>query len=258
MEELAPALRFLVLIIAGFIAGVVNTIAGGGSFLTLPALMLFGLDPKTANATNRVAVLFSSGAAVRTFDKEGHFDRKLASRLTVPTLAGVPVGTLLAVYLPADAFEPVFGLIFLFMAGLLIKNPKRILSQVGTPKTSRRKEWIVFCAIGIYVGFIQAGMGILVLIAMSMLLGGELIAANAVKNWIAFVVTLAATTMFAIYGMIEWVPGLIMAIGNLAGGLVGAKLAIKKGNRLIFGFLIVVMVATGTKLIGSSLLRFFD
>ncbi len=83
---------YLLLVAAGFVAGVVNTIAGGGSFLTLPALLIFGLDPKLANGTNRVAVLFSSAAAVATFDKHGLLDRKLAIRLTLPTLAGVPVG----------------------------------------------------------------------------------------------------------------------------------------------------------------------
>jgi uncharacterized membrane protein YfcA len=246
---------YLILIVAGFIAGIVNTIAGGGSFLTLPALMLFGMDPKIANGTNRVAVLLSSGAAVATFHKHGHLDRKLANRLTLPTILGVPVGALLAIYLPSQAFEPVFGAIFLGMAVLLISNPKRIAGTNAASKDSSR--WIrpIFFGIGIYVGFIQAGMGILVLLAMSLLSGSDLVASNAVKNWIAFIVTMAATVMFAFYGLIEWLPGLVMAIGNLLGGIVGAKLAIKKGNRLIFGFLIVVMFATGLKLIVTSVYR---
>ena len=243
---------YLLLVVAGFFAGVINTIAGGGSFLTLPALMLFGLDPKTANGTNRVAVLFSSGTAAITFHRHGHLDWQQARRLTIPTMLGVPVGALLAIYLPSQAFEPVFGLIFLAMAVLLLSNPKRIIASHDASATSGR--WIkpAFFAIGIYVGFIQAGMGILVLLAMSLLGGSDLVASNAVKNWIAFLVTLTATVMFAIYGLIEWVPGLVMAAGNTVGGIVGAKLAIKKGNRLIFWFLIVVMVATGLKLILTS------
>ncbi|MCS7468061.1 sulfite exporter TauE/SafE family protein [Stieleria sp. ICT_E10.1] len=241
--------------VAGFLAGVVNTIAGGGSFMTLPALMLFGLDPKMANGTNRVAVLFSSGAAVATFHKHGHLDHKLANRLTLPTLLGVPVGAWLAVYLPPDAFEPVFGAIFLVMAVVLMLNPKRIAAaNVGSVSS---KRWIkpVFFAIGIYVGFIQAGMGILILLAMSLTNSGDLVASNAIKNWIGFLVTLAATIMFAIYGLIDWLPGLVMAVGNVIGGVVGAKLAIKKGNRLIFAFLIVVMIATGLKLIVTSIFQ---
>lgn len=247
---------YLILIVAGFLAGVVNTIAGGGSFLTLPALMFFGLDPKLANGTNRVAVLFSSGAAVVTFQKHGHLDRQLAMRLMWPTVAGVPVGGLLAVYLPAQAFEPVFGAIFLVMAVLLISNPKRLAA--ATTASERSQRWVrpIFFAIGIYVGFIQAGMGILVLLAMSVTCSVDLVASNAVKNWIAFLVTFAATAVFAFYGLIEWVPGLVMAVGNLLGGIVGARLAIKKGNRLIFWFLIIVMVATGLKLIASSVMQY--
>ena len=243
---------YLVLVAAGFMAGIINTIAGGGSFLTLPALMMFGLDPKLANGTNRVAVLFSSGSAVATFRKHGHLDQKLANQLTLPTLLGVPVGALLAIYLPASAFEPLFGAIFLLMAVVLISNPKRITEANSIPSISKRWIWPIFFCIGIYVGFIQAGMGILVLLAMSLLTPGDLVASNGVKNWIAFLVTLTATAVFASYGMIRWLPGLVMAVGNLAGGFMGARLAIRKGNRLIFVFLIVVMIATGLKLIVSS------
>ena len=243
---------YLILIFVGFLAGIINTIAGGGSFLTLPALMLFGLDPKIANGTNRVAILFSSGSAVATFSKHGHLDRKLAQRLTIPTLAGVPIGALLAVYLPAESFQPVFGLIFLAMALLLILNPKRIAESTSVDAESSAKIVVAFFGIGIYVGFIQAGMGILILMAMSMLNSGDLVASNAVKNWIGFVVTLLAVSVFGIYGLVEWLPGLVMGIGNLLGGMVGAKLAIKKGNRLIFVFLIVVMIATGAKLLLTS------
>jgi uncharacterized membrane protein YfcA len=244
---------YLLLIVAGFIAEVVNTVAGGGSFLTLPALMLFGLDPKIANGTNRLAVLFSSASAVATFHKHGHLDRPLASRLTLPTLLGVPFGAMLAIYLPQNAFEPLFGAIFLGMAVLLALNPKRLVEVKPTSREAPKRVLPLFFGIGVYVGFIQAGLGILLLLAMSLFKTGDLVASNAVKNWIGFMVTLAATIVFVLYGLVDWLPGLTMAAGNLVGGVVGAKLAIRKGNRLIFGFLVIVMVATGVKLIASSL-----
>lgn len=245
---------YLLLIAAGFLAGIVNTIAGGGSFLTLPALMLFGLPPQVANGTNRVAVLFSSASATLTFNKHGHLNRSMAIRLTIPTLLGVPAGALLAIKLPPSAFEGVFGVLFLVMALLLISNPKRLIRKENRRE---RPPWLVFSlffGIGIYVGFIQAGMGILLLLAMSLLNTGDLVASNAIKNLIGFLVTLAATAMFVIYGLVEWMPGLIMAIGNVLGGVVGAKLAIAKGNRLIFGFLVVVMMATGIKLLVTAVM----
>ncbi|WP_146407316.1 sulfite exporter TauE/SafE family protein [Allorhodopirellula heiligendammensis] len=238
--------------LAGFLAGIVNTVAGGGSFLTLPTLMLFGLDPKIANATNRIAILCSTAAAVATFRKHGHLDRTLTIRLGAPTLLGVPVGALLAVYLSADAFESMFGVLFIAMAILLMANPKRFL-QSGEHRTYPAAFQIpVFFAIGVYVGFIQAGMGILLLLGMSYFTDSTLAGSNAVKNSIGFVVTLAAAITFIAYGMVDWVPGLTMAVGNVFGGVVGAKLAIKRGSRFVFVFLVVVMLATGIKLVVAS------
>ncbi len=241
---------YLLLIPAGFVAGVVNTIAGGGSFLTLPALMfLCGMDPKIANGTNRVAILFSTISASATFHRHGHIDPKLVMRLTLPTLLGVPVGTLLAVHLPTESFRPLFGGIFLVMAVLLAFKPKLLTETDREPPESLVAEFALFFGIGIYVGFIQAGMGILLLIGISTFHARELVGANGVKNLVGFLLTVVALALFAFYGQVDWLPGLIMAIGNVLGGYVGAKLAIQKGHRLIFGFLIVVMIATGIKLL---------
>ncbi|MCH1442115.1 MAG: sulfite exporter TauE/SafE family protein [Rubripirellula sp.] len=244
---------YLLLIGAGFTAGIVNSIAGGGSFLTLPALMLFGLDPKLANGTNRLAVLFSSASAVATFQKHGHLDQRMVLRVGVPTLLGVPLGSLLAVHLSADAFRGVFGFLFLIMAGIILLDPKRLTGQKSDTEISPWKLSPVFVVIGIYVGFMQAGMGILLLVAMSWLQSGDLTASNAVKNSVGFLVTFAATVLFVAYGLVAWVPGLVMAFGNVIGGVVGARLAIKKGNRLVVTTLLLVMIGTGLKMLFDAL-----
>ena len=244
---------YLLLIGAGFLAWIVNSIAGGGSFLTLPALMLFGLDPKLANGTNRLAVLFSSASAVATFKKHGHLDKRMVMRVGGPTLLGVPVGSLLAVHLSVDAFRGVFGVLFLVMAVIILLDPKRLTGEMVDADASFWKLVPVFFGIGVYVGFMQAGMGILLLVAMSWLQSGDLIASNAVKNSVGFIVTLAATLVFIAYGLVAWAPGLAMAFGNVIGGVVGARLAIKKGNRLVFSVLVVVMVGTGVKMLFDAL-----
>lgn len=245
---------YLLLMPAGFIAGVVNTIAGGGSFLTLPALMyLCGLDPKLANGTNRIAILLSTFSATATFHKHGHIDRSLVFRLALPTLAGVPAGALLAVYLPAEAFKPVFGLIFLVMGVVLAVNPQLLADREQPLARSAWGEVACFFGIGVYIGFIQAGMGILLLLGMSLFHGRDLVGANAVKNALGLAVTLLGLLVFMFYGQVRWVPGLVMALGNLLGGVVGARLAIKQGRRLIFAGLIVVMFATAAQLLWDSL-----
>jgi hypothetical protein len=246
--------EYLLLVCAGFAAGIINAIAGGGSFVTLPALMLCGLDPKLANGTNRLAVLFSSASAVATFKKHGHLDKRLVLRVGVPTLLGVPLGSLLAVHLPIEAFRGVFGVLFLVMAGVILWDPKRLTGQAAASELSIWKLSPVFVIIGVYVGFMQAGMGILLLVAMSWLNSGDLIASNAVKNCVGFVVTLAATLFFISYGLVAWVPGIVMAVGNVIGGVVGARLAIKKGNRLVLGVLVLVMIGTGGKMLVDAIL----
>ncbi len=243
-------LWYALLIPAGFAAGIINTIAGGGSFLTLPALQLFcGLDLKAANGTNRIAILLSSASASATFHKHGHLDRRLAVRLAVPTLLGVPAGAMLAIKLPITAIEPIFGLLFLTMAIVTAANPKRLLATTENQKDLPWWAYAVFFAIGVYVGFIQAGMGILLLLAMHFVGVGSLVESNGIKNLIGFLVTLTAVVVFVAYNQVHWLPGCIMAIGNIAGGFVGARLAIKKGNKLILGVLLVVMVGTGLKLL---------
>lgn len=240
----------LLLIPAGFLAGIVNTIAGGGSFLTLPALMFIsGLNPHLANGTNRVAILLSTASATAMFHRHGHVDARLVRRLAWPMLIGVPLGALLAVHLPVLAFQKAFGALFLAMAVLLAAKPGVLLQTKGHVERPRWAEVALFFGIGVYVGFIQAGMGILLLLGLSWFHDRDLVAANGVKNALGLVVTLAALAVFVYHGQVVWRPGLLMAAGNLAGGYVGAKLAIDRGQRLVFAFLLVVMVATGVKLL---------
>ncbi len=250
----SPWLVYPTLIAAGFIAGIVNAIAGGGSFLTLPALMfLGGLDAKIANATNRVAVLLSSGSSTAVFHRHGHLDWSAAVRIAVPTLGGVPFGVALVWYLPKDVFQMVFGALFLVMAVFLALRPKALLNPEKPMLHSRLAETLVFGALGVYMGFLQAGMGVLLLVAMAVFHARELVGANAIKAFIAFAATIFALVGFIWLGQVRWVPGLVMAIGNFAGGLVGARLAIHKGQKFIFVFLILVMIATGIKLVVNTL-----
>lgn len=247
---MSPWLIYLLLAAAGFAAGVINTIAGGGSFLTLPALTLIGgLELGVANGTNRLALLLSTGSATVTFARYGKLDKTLAARVAAPTLATTPLGGLLAIYLPKDAFQTAFGVLFLAMAVLLALKPKLLLDADRKPIESRAAETALFAAIGLYVGFIQAGLGLLLLIAMGLFHARELVDANAAKNAVGFLVTCVALSVFVYYGQVRWLPGLAMACGNLAGGIVGARLALKEGKRLIFAVLITVMVAYGLKLL---------
>ncbi|QDT00708.1 sulfite exporter TauE/SafE family protein [Adhaeretor mobilis] len=240
----------LLLIPVGFAAGAINTIAGGGSFLTLPALMFFGgLDGQIANGTNRVAILLSNISATTTFRKHGHWDSQLTWRLALPVLLGTIPGAWMAASLDPLLFKRAFGVLFLLMALVVWRKPQLLMEADRQAIESPVLEAGMFFLLGLYVGFIQAGMGLLMLLCIGLFHARELVNANAVKNAVAIFVTATALGVFIYYGQVCWRPGLIMAAGNLAGGVFGAKLAMKKGESLVFAFLIIVMVATGLKML---------
>ncbi|MCA9236701.1 MAG: sulfite exporter TauE/SafE family protein [Planctomycetales bacterium] len=254
-----PWLMYVLLAAAGFGAGVVNTIAGGGSFLTLPALhFVGGLPWALANGTNRLALLLSTSSATATFARHGKLDPRLTARVALPILPMTFVGAWLAVTLPKDAFETAFGALFLAMAALLIRKPKLLLDGNRKPFQSRWAETALFAAIGLYVGFIQAGFGLLLLIAMGVFHPRELVDLNAVKTFVGSLVTVAGLSVYAYHREVEWLPGLAMATGNLLGGIVGARMALKEGKQLIFNVMIVVMVATGLKLVWPAVSRLLE
>jgi uncharacterized membrane protein YfcA len=241
--------KLVLLLVAGFIAGVVNTLAGGGSFLTIPALMLYGMDVSIANGTNRVAVLLQSGTATGIFHKAGKVDLRSIARILPANLLGAVIGAVVASWLPADVFRVVFGVIFIGMTVVMIAKRKLMLAAEREPIRATWLTQIVFFAIGFYGGFIQAGVGLLILLGMSLCMGKELVQSNGAKVALAFLFTAPALAIFAWQGQVLWIPGLVLAVGNVAGAVLGAKLAISKGNKLIMGAVVVVMLATAVKLL---------
>lgn len=245
---------YLLLLPVGFIAGVVNTIAGGGSFLTLPALMwCCGLPAQTANGSNRIAILIQSGYGTHLYRKQGRLDGPASLRLLPPMLLGAVAGAYLASVLAPDVFEIVFGVLFLLMAGVMAANPKALLATGIKPRGSAWVEVPLFIGLGLYAGFIQAGVGVLLLISLSLCSGLDLSRANGVKLAVVAVVQVLALGIFAWQGQVDWIAGAVLAAGNTAGAPLGAKLAMRKGAKLIFAFVLIVMVATGAKLLWPAL-----
>lgn len=239
---------FAILLPAGVLAGIVNTVAGGGSFITLPALLLVGLPVTVANGTNRVAIVLQSMTASSVFVRGGQVDLRATFRILAPTLVGAIAGARLASMLEESLFRQIFGALFLLMVVVLAFKP-RLMLDAGERSRRPVLEVLAFVGIGLYGGFIQAGVGVFMLVAMTALSGVDLLRANAIKNLLVVLYSIPVLAIFAHAGQVDWVPGLILAAGNMVGGYIGARLAIAKGNRLIFAALLVVMVLTGLKLL---------
>lgn len=244
----------VLLLVAGFAAGIVNSLAGGGSFLTLTALVVAGgLPVDVANGTNRVAIVVQSLAAAWTFQRNGQTETRLVMRLAPATIVGALVGAKVSLDVPRDTFETVVGVAMLGMMGLVLLRPKRFLE--GATRPPRLRPGLVdlaFFGIGMYGGFLQAGVGVFLLAGLVGLAGRDLVRANVAKVVLALVFTVPALMVFLAEGAVNWAAGGVLAVGTAAGGVAGARLAIRGGAAAVRWVLLAVLaLSAGRFLFGA-------
>lgn len=233
---------------AGLVAGTVNVLAGGGSFLTLPVLIFVGLPPGVANATNRVGVLLQNVGAVWGFHRHRVLPWRGALWASLPAMAGAVVGTWGALKIGDDAFRQVLA--FLMVAVTLWslwKSPK----DAPGADAGRVRPWVLaagFFGVGVYGGFVQAGVGFFILAATTAA-GLDLVRGNAVKVLAVLALTAVSLAIFVWQGRVEWLPGLALAAGNTLGGLVGVRLAVRKGHAWLRRVVTACIIVFAVKLL---------
>ncbi|MEK9839557.1 MAG: sulfite exporter TauE/SafE family protein [Ilumatobacter sp.] len=237
----------VLLVLGGLLAGAINTVAGGGSMLTVPLLVLAGVPGNAANGSNRVGILTSNLAAVATFRRLGVDGLRHASRVVVPVVLGGFIGSYSVGRLLDDAtFERVFGLL---MIPLVILSVRRLGSDPSEQSWSTVKVVIVFLLIGIYGGAFQAGVGLVLLAAITRS-GFDLVMSNSIKVVVNTVVTVVALPVFILSGDVAWGPALVLAAGFVAGGWLGAQASFRGGEVLIRRVMIVAALGLAGRLIG--------
>lgn len=232
----------------GICAGFLNTVAGGGSLLALPFLIFLGLDASVANATNRIAILLQNIVATGRFKKRKVLSFREAGALAFPATAGAVCGTLLAVQLDERFLKILIALIITAMAVLLVAKPDMWESQ----RENRWPKWltmIIFFFIGAYGGFIQAGVGFILIWALVGVVGKDLVRANAMKVAIVMTYTAVSLALFMSYGMVNFGIGFALAAGNMAGAWIGTWFAVEKGNRWIRYVLAAVVAVSALRMI---------
>ncbi len=239
----------LALFAVGVVAGTLNVLAGGGSFLTLPALIFLGLPATTANGTNRVAILFQNVGAVWGFRRHGLIDGRFALRAAVAAVAGSIAGTALALVIGDATFRRVLALLMLAVTLWTLWDP--VGRAAGRSERRVRPGAIAigaaFFAIGVYGGFVQAGVGFFVLAATTWA-GYDLVRGNAIKVVCILLFTVVSLGIFQWSGRVDWPLGLVLAAGNVLGGLLGVRLTVLKGHAWVRGVVTVVIVILAIKL----------
>lgn len=218
--------QYVLLAAGGFIAGIINTLAGNGSAITLPLLISLGLEANVANATNRVGVLMQTLTAVLSLkrSKRTMVLIKQSFWYYIPTVVGSIGGAILAVYIPPDRLRFIIGILMVFILITLLIQPKRWLINTDPGKNKRTPlQWFIFFAIGFYGGFIQMGIGIMILSSLVLLVHYSLKDANIIKLMVAFVMIVPAFLVYLYSGDIAWLPGITLAAGAGAGAWFGAR-----------------------------------
>jgi uncharacterized membrane protein YfcA len=235
-----------ILILAGFFCGILNTLAGFGSIISLAVYMdVLNIPGHIANATNRVNILASSNIAAYTFYKNGKLKLSGDIPYIVITLIGAIVGAVIASYVNEDQFKVAFKYLLIPILLLLLSNPKKFMFVKEGEKSA--SAWIIMpllFIIGIYAGFIQAGFGILFLMIVVMLGRYNLVRSNALKIAVVAVYTIFVVGWFWWKGLIQWVPGLTMAVGQSVGGYITARYLsnFDNANKVAYYFLILILV----------------
>jgi len=227
----------------GFLAGMINTLAGNGSAITLSIMTeLLGLPPNIANGTNRVGVLTQSWASSISFIKNGKLDIKTSKWPIVFAVLGAVIGILVAVSVSNEQFRSVFKYILLLMLLLILIKPKRwLIEHSADPNMSLWITGPLFFALGFYGGFIQMGMGVLFLVTTVLILKYNLIRANALKTVVVAVYSVLAVLLFHWNGYIDWKVGLTIAVGQTIGGYVTAEFASKYPGIEIWAYRLLVV-----------------
>jgi hypothetical protein len=233
----------------GLAAGFANTIAGSGSLLTVPMLILLGLPANVANGTNRVGVTFQNVVAVAEFTRRGALDLTGTWRLLVSSVLGGIVGAQLAVDLDETLLRRMIGVLMIALLVVMLVRPERWLAVPGARR--RTRLWLelpVFFAIGIYGGFIQIGVGIFLMAGLVLCSGYDLVSANAVKNALVLAFTAAALVVFVINGQVQWTLGLLVAAFQGVGAWFAVRLSISRGAVFVRWAMIVIVAASALAL----------
>jgi len=240
---------YLFLVLAGGVAGTVDVMAGGGSFLTLPLLIFMGLPAAAANGTNRVGIVVQSLGAVWGFHRHGLMDWSSLKWAAVPATGGCILGAYAALGTSETAFKKILAVMMIVMTVWILWDPIRRWHEThaAPPSVSNVVIALGFLVAGFFGGYIQAGVGFL-LLAVTTLAGLDLVKGNAVKVLTVLSFASVGLAIFAVEGAVQWTMGLALAAGRFVGGLLGVRLVVAKGHAWVKGVVTVAMLACAVKL----------
>jgi len=247
-----PWSEIIILIVAGFFLGFINTLAGGGSIVSLSVLMMLGLPAPLANGTNRITIAIQTLTSAASFKQQKVLPLRKALYLSIPAVFGSLIGSWIAVDINEDVFEKAIGVIMLFMLVFILYKPQKFIygrTEI-VEKPLNWKIYIVFFFIGIYGGFIHMGIGYFLLMGIVLGAGFDLVKANAIKVLIILIYTPFTLAIFLWNGLVDWKYGLILSIGGVVGAFIASRMAVKRGVVFVKWVIVAVILFTAGDMFG--------
>jgi uncharacterized membrane protein YfcA len=239
---------FPLLAVTGIAVGFLNVMAGGGSLISLPILIFLGLEPAMANGTNRVAILIQNVTAVSSFRSHGYSEMRRSLGLALCTVPGAVAGALVAVVVDPVLFKRILGAVLVAAVVLILRRSPPSAGKEGGVSRPVLAHFAMV-GVGFWGGFLQAGVGFLIMPILYQLLRLDLIRVNMHKVFIVGIYTIPTLLVFALQGKVWWLGGLALAVGNATGAWLATRVTITQGERAIRVVFVAAVIAMGAKLI---------
>jgi hypothetical protein len=241
----------LILFTVGIAAGFINVLAGGGSLITLPVMVFLGMEGPVANGTNRVAIAVQNVAAVSGFARQGFSDWPQSLRFAACAVPGAVVGAWVGTQLTGVWFNRLLATVMIAVLIVMARGSSGGRPAEKSERTVRRQSltYAGMVAVGFYGGFIQAGVGFLIMAALHRGWGLDLVRVNMHKVFIILIYTIPALLVFMVHGSVWWTMGIALAAGNATGAWLASIAAVKKGDPFIRAILFIALIAMAVKLV---------
>lgn len=246
----------LILIVSGIVVGIINTLAGGGSVVSVTMFTALGLPITVANGTNRIAVFLQNLTSTITFLRKGLFNLKHGLLLSIPVIIGNIAGSLVATHIEDHIFKICFSVILVVILFYIIFD-NRIKIKEGHNLDIKPWHYLLFLAIGFYGGYIYIGIGYLILAITLWAMRMDIVQANAIKGFVIFVATPFSLAVFILNDQIDYLFGLPHGVGNIIGSFIASHYMTSWGKGFIKAFTLIIVLICFADLVGLISLHDF-
>lgn len=244
-----------ILLVSGIVVGFVNTLAGGGSAISLTVFMALGLPVHVANGTNRIAILMQNLSSTATFFRKRMLDVRLGARLAIPVIAGAVLGARVAVTIDEAVFQICLAVVMISVLVFILLGDKWMSRDGASARPIRPLHYLVFFCVGVYCGYIFVGTGYLVLLVTMGMLHLGIVRSNVIKNFIILLSIPFSLLVFVINGDVDYTCGLVHGAGNMVGAFLASQYAIGWGTRFLRWFTVAIVLVCLADVVGLVSIR---